>query len=177
MSFLDRVYLIGFMGAGKTTIGRHLANKLKFKFIDLDKYIIQKSGMSVPEIFNLHGEAHFRKLEAKALVEVSEIKNAVISLGGGTPIAPDNFEIIKKNAFIYVKLPPKALFQRLTQSKNPRPLLSHLQGDDLMKYISTKLEERSPIYEKATITIDGLRPNLESIIFALESLTNRNLKT
>lgn len=161
---------MGFMGAGKTTIGKKIAKILGYQFIDLDRNIEKKFGMKIPDIFNNYGEEFFRNVESECLIETSTTKNAVISLGGGTPIREKNLNIIKRNISIYIKLPPKGLYNRLINSKNSRPLLQNLNSEELLQYITEKLKERESIYQSATIIIDGIRPNLNTLIIALESL-------
>jgi shikimate kinase len=169
-SQLDRIFLIGFMGAGKTSLGRQLAKGMQYEFIDLDKKIEEYAKMTISEIFQNKGEEYFRLLETKVLKSISIEKNVVISLGGGTPTQVKNDAIISKNISIYIKLPPKALYHRLIASKNPRPLLKDVPSDKLLEFIVTKLKEREPFYEKATMTVDGHKPDIHILIKAIHCL-------
>lgn len=165
-----RIYIMGFMGAGKSTIGKKLARALGYSFIDLDHYICEKSGCTIEEIFKNKGEAYFRELEHQSLLEVAEHKQVVIALGGGTPLRPENLDIILKDTSIYVQMPEGALFQRLIHSKNPRPLLQGLSEEELKDYIHHTLQKREPIYLKASIHMDGLNYTAESLVLGLDSL-------
>ncbi len=165
-----RIFLMGFMGVGKTTLGRRMAKQLSYQFIDLDLFIQQKTNCSISELFQ-NGEEHFRKIETEALRDLASMTNVVISLGGGTPAFNDNMAIISRSFSIYVYLPESAIFQRLIASRNPRPLIKGLNHDQLKEFISNKLKERETFYRQANITIDEHRPQLSSITTAIESLT------
>ncbi|NQD71207.1 shikimate kinase [Sphingobacterium shayense] len=164
------IFLIGFMGSGKTTLGKKLAKQLNKQFIDLDEKIVQYIGMSIPEYFNQHGESEFRKLESKLLKEQTD-KNTVISTGGGSPCYFDNMEWIRNNGIsLYLQLTPKALYSRLQQSNiGSRPALGGLQGDALLEFIESKLQERAPYYLQAHIHIDQISTPLEIICQSIES--------
>src|SRR5690606_8812902 len=158
------IFLLGFMGSGKTTWGKKLANHLNKEFIDLDHYIVERVGMSIPEYFQQHGEAAFRALESEVLKEM-EGKSAIISTGGGSPCYFDNMTWIKDNGLsIYLYLTPKALFSRLEKSNiAKRPALKGLTGEHLLAFIEEKLTERSPYYDQAHIKVDQLNISLEGL--------------
>ncbi|MBN2745776.1 MAG: shikimate kinase, partial [Bacteroidales bacterium] len=170
MNKVNRIFLMGFMGVGKTTLGRRLAKQLSYQFIDLDLFIQQKQSCTISELF-ADGEEYFRKIETEALRELASRTNVVISLGGGTPAYNDNMAIISRSFSIYIYLPESAIFQRLIASRNPRPLIKGLNHDELKAFISNKLKEREVFYRQANITVDGHRPQLSSIVSAMESLT------
>lgn len=154
-----KVFLVGYMASGKTTIGKALAKKMNFEFIDLDHYIETKESMYVPEIFKLKGEIYFRKIEALYLNELIEIDNkAVISLGGGTPCYGNNMETILNSQdaiSIYLKASLKELVKRLRNDKHNRPLISHLTNEEsLLEFIGKHLFERSNFYSQSTKTIN-----------------------
>ena len=156
------IFLIGFMGCGKTTLGRKLASRMGYPFIDLDHVLEAKAGMTIAEYFSAHGEAAFRKLESEILKETDYPENAIISTGGGLPCFFDNMQWINgRGRSIYIQLPPKTLAQRLSNEKNQRPLLRDRQGDELVKFIAEKLEEREPFYKRASIIANGLGLNAE----------------
>jgi len=154
----ENIFLAGFMGSGKSTLGKKLAQVFRKEFIDLDQYIEIKSGKSIPEIFNQLGEDEFRKLEKHCLHEVIKTHSkAVISLGGGTICFFDNLETVKQNGLlIYLQLPPKVLAERLKKSKSRRPLLQDLKPEDLLKTIEDKLNARLKFYEQAHLIVNGL---------------------
>jgi shikimate kinase len=162
-----RIYLVGFMGSGKSTIGKRLANNLKFSFIDLDKYIEDHTMKTIPEIFEQKGEAEFRKLENKYLKEVSEIENVIISTGGGVPCFADNMTIMKQQGkIIYLQLDNISLANRLNNSKlkNSRPLIKNIPESELVNFISIKISEREPFYNQADITINTLNFNIDQLV-------------
>jgi len=151
------IVLIGYMGSGKSTIGRKLSLKLNYTFIDLDAFIEEKEGLVVKQIFDLKGEIYFRKLEMKYLSEVLEIENAIISLGGGTPCYGDNMTKVKdsRNArSIYLQTSIGELVKRLFLERHARPLISHINSkDELSEFIGKHLFERNPFYLKSDINI------------------------
>lgn len=158
-----RIYLIGFIGSGKTFLGKELADNLKFQFIDLDKLLEKKKNKSISEIFELHGEWYFRQKEADCLRETLQSEKAVIATGGGTPCFHENMSWINKNGIsFYLKLPIDILYNRLLPIKDNRPLLAHLQDDELQKFIEKKLKERERFYLQAHHTIEN--PDTKKII-------------
>ena len=163
---LNTIFLIGYMGAGKSVVGRLLSQINGFNFYDLDEYIEAKEGKKVSEIFNENNEVYFRKIENKYLKEISLLKeNKIISTGGGTPCFQNNFEIINESSnstSIYLKANIDLLVKRLRNSINSRPLISHLTDDyKLKEFIRKHLFERSYYYEKSKIKLvtDNLEPN------------------
>jgi len=164
-----KVFLVGYMASGKTTIGKALAKKMNFEFIDLDHYIEIKETMSIPEIFKLKGEIYFRKIEALYLNELIEIdKKAVISLGGGKPCYGNNMETILNSEdaiSIYLKASLKELVKRLHIDKHNRPLISHLTNEEsLLEFIGKHLFERSNFYSQSTKTINVDNKSTDAIV-------------
>ncbi len=151
------IYIVGFMGSGKTTWGKKLAKALDRPFIDLDEVLVQRLGMTIPEYFSLHGEADFRKIESTVLKETNT-PNAVISTGGGTPCYFDNMDwITQHGTAVYFEHTPKSLWMRLNATDvNKRPALKGLTGEQLLDFIAEKLAERDPFYQKAQIKIDQM---------------------
>lgn len=159
------------MGSGKTTVGRKLAHRLNYHFVDLDDAITDFTGLSITELFNDKGEEEFREIESQVLEKVlNGNKNIIISLGGGTVCFGSNLNLIKSKAMlVYLELPPKALFNRLVNAKKNRPLLANLTDTELQQYIQTKLSEREAFYKQAHHTLNGLSLNLEEVIEVLNS--------
>lgn len=152
---MNRIFLIGYMGSGKTTIGKMLAAKLSYSFVDMDAHIEEKQFKSVSRIFAEKGEDEFRQIEKKCLHEVGEFENVIISTGGGAPCFFDNVEYMRKQGLtVYLKLTPEELKTRLESSKaNKRPLLAERKGDELLRFISEGLSKREPFYSQAEIVI------------------------
>ena len=163
-----KVFLIGFMGSGKTTIGKKLANYLKYEFIDLDKLIESKAGMIIVNYFELYGEGAFRELEQDILQKTEFPANVIIATGGGAPCFGDNMEWMNKNGLVaYLSLSPKALASRLEHSKTDRPLIRHLKGDELIDFISRKLQEREVFYNQAKYVVSASDLTAERLSFYL----------
>ena len=142
------IYLIGYMGAGKTTITKLLANELHLPFYDTDQVIEKKEKRSVSEIFKKDGELHFRMLETELLKNINQ--NSIISCGGGLPIHNNNMGLINsKGISIYLKASNNFLFNRLKNKKNNRPLIANKTDQDLEVYIENELQNRSPFYNLA----------------------------
>lgn len=167
-----KIFLIGFMGCGKTTLGSRLAAKLKYEFIDLDKKLEAGAGMTIGKYFEKHGEEKFRELERNVLQSTSFPENVVISTGGGAPCYFDNIDWMNNNgATIYISMTPKALAARLKKAKNERPLLKDLNDEQLVNFITEKLQERDPYYLKAKYVISGIDITAEKVIEVLNPLT------
>ncbi len=154
----NTIFLIGYMGAGKSVIGKSLSKKINYKFYDLDDYIEIKEGKKVSDIFDQENEVYFRKIENKYLDQLSSKKEKkIISTGGGTPGVYNNLDIILNSTnslSIYLKANVNTLVKRLKNSIAKRPLISHLKDDeDLRDFISKHLFERSFFYEKSDVKI------------------------
>jgi shikimate kinase len=157
----EYIFLCGFMGCGKSTHGKKMASLLKYSFIDLDKYIQEKENKSIQFIFENEGEEEFRKLETRYLKEVTRNKqNSVIALGGGTVCFNNNLELVKKSGIlVYIRMPARALAERLLNSTQKRPLLKNILPAELPDFIEKKLGERNPFYLQADIIVDGVNLN------------------
>ena len=150
-----RIILIGYMGAGKTTIGKALAKELNVQFYDLDWYITSRMRKTVAQIFDERGEEGFREIEKNMLHEVAEFEDVIISCGGGTPCFFDNIDYMNQQApVVYLKVEPETLYMHLKMSKNDRPLLRGKSQDELITFIREQLKLREPFYTKARYTLD-----------------------
>jgi len=160
------IFLIGFMGSGKTTWGRKLANATERAFIDLDDEIVNEAGMPIPDYFAEHGEAAFRTLESQVLKNLPLEQPAVVATGGGTPCYFDNMAWMnKRGKTIYLYLPPKALWSRLMQTDiAARPALQGLTGKALLDDITAKLADRTLHYQLATHIVDQLSLRMDDLI-------------
>lgn len=163
-----RIFLVGFMGSGKTTIGKKLANYLKYEFVDLDKLIELKVAMSIVDYFEIHGEQAFRELENEVLQKAYLSENVIVATGGGAPCYGDNMAWMNANGqVVYLSLPAKALAVRLENSKADRPLIRNLKGDELVEFISNKLAEREVFYNQAKFVVSASDLTAERLAFYL----------
>lgn len=153
---MKRVFLIGYMGAGKTTLGKALAAEMGLEFIDLDHFIESRQHKTVKEIFAEVGEDGFRKIERASLEEVSQFEDIVISLGGGTPCFFDNMEVVNNAGIsVYLKPTEEVLLMRLIKGKHKRPLLADKSDDEILQVIREQLAWREPYYLKANIVFEA----------------------
>lgn len=150
-----RIILIGFMGAGKTTVGKALAAELGVTFYDLDWYITMRYHRTVPELFAERGEEGFRDLERRMLHEVAEFENVVVSCGGGTPCYYDNMDYMNSLAdTVYLKAKPEVLAMHLRMGKGKRPLIEGKTPEELETYVQETVAQREAFYNKAKYTLD-----------------------
>ena len=143
-----KLFLVGFMGSGKSTVGKKLAKKTGFDFIDLDRFIEKESGLSISDIFEKYGEEKFREFEHENLKKIMELpQDIIVSTGGGTPCFHDNMKLIKLNGkSVYLQLDVKAILNRLRGSKTVRPLFSNIDDDKQEDYIKNELAKREKYY-------------------------------
>ncbi len=162
---MTRIIIIGYMGAGKTTVGKALSKELGIPFYDLDWYIESRMHKTVAQLFAERGEEGFRKVERNMLHEVAEFEDVVISCGGGTPCFFDNMEYLNQQGeTVYLKADPEVLYGHLQMGKTVRPLLVGKSKEELLAFIREQLEKREPFYTKAKHTLDvSLMDNYEKI--------------
>ena len=152
---MRRIILIGYMGAGKTTVGRQLAKRLGLMFYDLDWYIMNRMRRTVPQIFEESGEEGFRKIEHAMLHEVAEFEDVVLSCGGGTPCFYDNMDYLNRmGETVYLKASPEVLYAHLKMGKSVRPLLLDKTPGEVEAFVKEQLAQREPYYSKAKHTLD-----------------------
>ena len=167
-----RIILLGYMGAGKTTVGHALAKELGIPFYDLDWYIESRMRKKVSQIFAEKGEEGFRKIEHNMLHEVAEFENVVMSCGGGTPCFFDNMEYMNQQAdTIHLKASPEILQYHLSIGKGVRPLLLGKSKEEVQVFIRQQLEEREHFYSQArhTINVDRM-DNFEKISITVDEI-------
>ena len=169
---MKRIFLIGYMGAGKTTLGKWLAKVMNLEFLDLDDFIVARQHKTIKEIFAEVGEEGFRKIERRSLEEVAEYENVVISLGGGTPCFFDNMDVVNRaGTSVYLKPTEDVLLARLIKGKHKRPLLADKNDDEILQVIREQLAWREPYYLKASITFEASHlENKEDIVHNAEKL-------
>ena len=163
------LYLIGFMGVGKTTIGKQIAAFNKVVFIDTDSQIEKETSKSIKEIFETDGEIAFRKLETDTIRSIN--RKAIIACGGGLPSHNNNIEYLKhKETVIYLKASTVTLIKRLEKNKNKRPLISKLTNDKLLEFIRKILKEREETYKQADYTIETDNKTVKEVLREINSL-------
>lgn len=154
----ERIFLIGYMGVGKTTVGKALSKKLKIGLVDLDKHIENRFRKTIRVLFEEKGEDEFRKIERNALHEVATFENVVVSTGGGTPCFFDNMEVMNRyGTTVYIKADPDELVARLVASKNIRPIIHGKSSQELKNFVREHLAERERFYKKADIIFETER--------------------
>jgi len=159
-----KIFLIGYMGSGKSTVGNILSQSLKMDFIDFDRYIENGTSKTISEIFETEGEDEFRNLENKYLKEVLLMNNVVVSLGGGTPCFFNNMELINKSGIsVYLEMSVYSLVKRISKTKRKRPLIQRMNTADLKYFIEAHLEKRKLIYSKAHHIIDSENKSPEQL--------------
>jgi shikimate kinase len=164
-----KIFLVGFMGSGKTRLGKNLSNALERNFIDLDVLIEHTQHISIPEIFAAKGEQGFREIEKNTLQHSAFAEDSIISTGGGAPCFFDNMDWMNKNGItIFIDPPIKVLADRLINAKTERPLIKGKSLDELVIFIEEKLKERRPFYEKATLSLTSVSLTPEIVIQALK---------
>jgi shikimate kinase len=159
MQQAGNLYLVGMMGAGKTTVGRMLARRLKLRFVDSDHEIEARCGVKIPVIFEIEGEAGFRAREAQAIAELTQLDGIVLATGGGVVLAPDNRRrLAERGTVVYLRATPEHLYERVRQDRN-RPLLA--TGNPLAR-LRELYRERDPLYrEVADLVVDTGRQSVQ----------------
>jgi shikimate kinase len=157
---MKKIILLGYMGSGKSTVADMLSKSTTIPFVDLDNSIEERTNLSVNDIFEIHGEIYFRKLEREVLIELLEsTDDLIIGLGGGTPCYSNNHELLvgKNIQSIYLKGSVDTLFERLVSNKSKRPIIADKTDDELKEFIAKHLFDRSFYYNQAQykLIIDG----------------------
>ena len=160
------VILIGFRGAGKSTVGKLLANRLKRDFIDTDEYIVEITGKTIKDLFEEEGEEGFRKIEVDAIAKISKMDNKIIASGGGIVIKGENIDNLEDNGFlVFLNATPTVIHDRILQDENTTQQRPSLTNKDLFDEIRHVIEQRQPLYRKAAnYTINTSYMTCEEIV-------------
>lgn len=151
-----RIYLVGYMGSGKTTLAKKLASDSSYDFIDLDETFEKQYKITVSDFFAKYGEELFRKIESELLKKTASFDNCVVATGGGTPCFFDNMDWMNDNGVtVFVKVSPKTAADRIFHSKHKRPITDGKDIDELIAFVEKHYAERLPFYEKAQILVKG----------------------
>ena len=164
-------FLIGFMGSGKTTLGKKLATKLKVEFIDIDELLVQQQQVTgIKELIDTKGMDYFRQAESEVLKRITT-QNAVVSTGGGTPCYFDNMNWMKRSGgVVFLQMDEGVIFSRLKTTRlEDRPLLKDLDDEGLKIFIHEKLAERMPYYSQADIIFDPVHEKMEELVSLLNT--------
>lgn len=165
------IYLIGYMGSGKSTVGKKLSRALGLDFVDLDQQIESRINQSIAQYFQEYGENSFRELEREELLKTFALPNTVIALGGGTPCYFDNLELInQKGRSVYLKLSATSLAIRLENAKNPRPLIQGLAPEELFEFVQHQLGERENYYNRSHLIFKGENLKIEELAQLVQTL-------
>ena len=159
-----RIYLIGYMGSGKSTLGRKLAGELGLSWIDLDEEFEVRYKIGIPAFFKKYGEKAFRELETKLITEFSTVPDIVLSTGGGLPCFNDNMQLLNQTGLtVYLEAEPGLIISRIEPSARKRPLFNQMQGENTLQKITEHLKSREPYYKQAKITIDAANPDMAEL--------------
>ena len=152
------VFLIGYMGCGKTTLGEELARQIELRFIDLDDFIEARQGMTITEIFDKMGENRFRELETEALLDVAAMTDVIVGCGGGTPCHGDNMALMNRmGTTVWLTTSPERITARLLvpEQKSKRPRIARLSDDEVLSLVERELAIRAPYYSQAQVQFDS----------------------
>jgi shikimate kinase len=159
-----KIYLIGYMGSGKSTLGRGLAEALGISWIDLDSEIESRYKVSISDFFSKYGETAFRDVEHKVLTDIISIPDIVVSTGGGVPCFHNNMELMNQTGLtIYLDATPELILTRIGPYAWKRPLFKQMDGSDTLEKITTHLKSREIFYQQAQVTIDATNPDIDEL--------------
>ena len=167
----DRIYIIGYMCSGKSSISRKLAARLGYEPYDTDDLFEERYHIVVQDFFEKYGEDYFRKFESEILKKTGELHHVVISTGGGTPCFFDNMQWMNDNgATIFVRVSPLTSFHRIMNAKRKRPLVYGKSEDELRQYVENHYNSRLPFYEQAQYTVKGESVDIDEMVRLLTEL-------
>lgn len=160
-----RIFLIGYMASGKSTVVKKLAKKLELTAVDLDAEIIEAEGMPIPEVFRNKGETAFRRAEQRQLRKWMKQDDFVMACGGGTPCYFESMdEMNAAGTTVYLKMSPKALVDRVLNSKEERPILKGLSPEKMLEKVEKQLGKREPFYERSAVIVNGLDLDVDALV-------------
>lgn len=163
------IFLVGYMGSGKTTAGKKLAKAVNVPFLDLDHHFEERYHTTIKQYFEEFGEAEFRKMEVEVLHSLDTTKDMIVSTGGGTPCFYNNMEWMNNSGCtIYLQMPPKAIFNRVKNAKQKRPLLEGKSNPE--EFITSHLKEREAFYLRADCIVNGLSLDFENLVKIIQPL-------
>ena len=162
---MNRIYLVGYMGAGKSTVARRLAQRMGWEVADTDDMFEEKYKVSIQDFFQKYDEALYRRLESEVLRSTENMENVVVSTGGGTPYYNNNMEWMNQHGLtVFLKISPQAAVNRLLHAKRKRPLAYGKSEAELSEFVQRHYGERLPIYEQARITVKAEDLDLENLM-------------
>ncbi|WP_204347064.1 shikimate kinase [Psychroserpens algicola] len=165
------LFLVGYMGSGKSVVGQQLSEILGYNYIDFDDYIERKENATIRTIFETKGEIYFRKAESSYLKDLSKLKETIVSLGGGTPCYGDNMQTLlntKESVCVYLKASIPTLTKRLFNERAKRPLLAHIDSESMLsEFIGKHIFERAPFYEQSSLSIQTDDKSISEIVEAI----------
>lgn len=165
-----KIFLVGYMASGKSTLGRKLAGRMNMGFLDTDEWITQRSGKSIRLIFEEHGESAFREWEAQALQAISTMDDIVVATGGGLPCFNHAMDQLNSTGItLYLKAAPDLLVERIVAEKENRPLVLGIANEKLSEWVAAQLAERSAFYEKAKLTVPAESISVEELVMLIQS--------
>lgn len=168
-----KIFLIGYMGCGKSRWGKIVAGHYGFRFIDMDTLIEEREKLSVPEIFAKYEESGFREKEHEALQSISDVENIIVATGGGAPCFNNNMEEMNRlGTTLFIECSPKLLRERITDSDTERPLVKNFSQDDLLNYIVRHLQNRIPFYEQSHYKLVSGNLELDDFTAILDPIIN-----
>jgi shikimate kinase len=171
------VFLVGYAGSGKSSLGKRLARRLGVRFVDTDKLVEESVGASIPDIFHYEGEEYFRIAERRAVESLAnEGMDLVVATGGGLPTWRDNMEwLVRSGVTIYLRRTPEQILSRLSPyGRQKRPKFRGLNDEELLSYMRANLAEREPVYERATVTVDCSKVGDDEIVAMLSGFLLKN---
>ena len=170
------IALLGYMGSGKSTLGKPLAQSLGYKFLDLDHFIEQQQGQSITDLFNSQGEIQFRSMERTAVETICRTHhNTVLALGGGTPCYGDTMSFLVQHPnvlTVYLKVSVHLLYTRLIVDQSKRPLIAHISQSQLSEFIAKHVFERSRFYNLAQLIVTTDNKSIETLIYEISEELN-----
>ncbi|MDR0872923.1 MAG: shikimate kinase [Prevotellaceae bacterium] len=171
---MKSIFLIGYMGTGKTTLGKLLSARLGMPFVDLDAYIEKRFFKSIAQVFEERGEDGFRKTEAAMLRETVDFENTIVATGGGTPCFFDNMALMnERGVTIYLQTSPETLCETLAKAKSKRPLIADKTDEELLAFIKENVAKREAFYTQARFTVN-MESDIENIVQGIVELLQQN---